>query len=93
MWVESIIPASVLMCVLSVLFYKLNVHFLYDGYLPMMLWMGIGVPVLVIALALMAASAEPPHSYTAIAGLVALANGMVGLGLKVLGMRSSQSRR
>lgn len=93
MWENSLVLPVALMLITSIIFYELNLRFLYDGHLTIMIWMAVGVPLLVITLALMAVSASPPRSYAAIAALVGLSNSMLGLGLKVLGIRLGQGRR
>jgi len=92
MWEESVILPLALMVALTVIFYKLNVRLLYESYFAILLWIAIGVPVLVVMLALMAATSKPPQSYTAIAALIGISNSLVGLGLKVLGIRLRQGR-
>lgn len=86
-WDNPLLAALGLMVFLSVLFYKVNLHFLAGGQLAVMIWMVVGVPLFAISFALMAALLHPPQSYGALAALASIGNGMLGLGLRLLTMR------
>ncbi len=90
---NSLVMPVALTLVLSIVFFMLNLRFFQDGHLTIMIWMAAGVPILVVFLAIVAASSSPPRSYAAIAGLVGIANGMVGLGIRIVGFRLRQRGR
>ena len=87
MWGNPLLASLTLMILLSLLFYKLNLHFLSGGQLAIMIWMVGGVPLLAVVLALVAALMQPPQSYGALAALAGLGNGMVGLGLRMFTLK------
>ncbi len=81
---SSLIYALMLMAVVSLLIYKINMQMLGGGQLALTIWLGAGVPVFAITFALMAAMMQPPQTYIALAALLGVGNGMLGLGLKML---------
>ena len=94
MWGNPLLAAAALMVLLSLLFYKVNLHFLAGGQLSVMLWMAAGLPVFALGLTLVAALAQPPNSYAALAALVALGNSLMGFGFRLLAARwASRDRR
>jgi hypothetical protein len=84
---NQLLSAFVLMFIVSWLCYRMNLQVLAGGQKAAIIWMGVGVPIFVVTLALAAAMLPVPQSYSALGALVGVGNGLFGLGLKLLVLR------
>lgn len=84
---NSLVSAIVLMAIVSWLFYRINLQVLAGGQMAAVIWLGVGVPLFAVSLALTAAMVPIPQSYIILGALAGVGNGMLGLGLRLLSIR------